>query len=526
MEEIPFRVAQFGCPHSDRDIEQGKRYPVTRGAQATVASGKICDVYHVLGDWTGLQSVTDSAKAAAITRISADINGARDTLLSQGKSLDLKSITGNHISEQGSDPFDLYQRAVQNTIDALGPLTHPEQQDPNADYPWESYYYIKGNNLFFFLGDRNDMEAPYGKKNSTDIGGHPAGSILKSSLAFFVDTAIKHSDKNIFLHTHQGLPNTVVGTHTNINAWRGHNNYPVAVKQWKGTIGSVYIKPNGEGEGTFELAESIFETILTQWRRLAVGCANSHTHAPVNYKSNPTFTGITSLSDRSNHEVETNLPVDDTTDLLNANNDHFAKIGDSFVMNIGNLTKYHSDPRILAENNDNNIGVHPHGTIWEFEPGSDVLKSFKLIIENAKVYGARPNDPPIDLLEGQLYDGYYREYQLKHPFTPEFNAVDPIQPSTITNLNVVRNGEMVGFSFNGNADGFAIVAGSAPVVFRPSDNVTHLPSYDVQSGETLIYQGNRRHVNIVTPYNHFIIYAMNGSNGSVLYSDVVVHEIG
>lgn len=518
LDTTPFRIGQFGCPHSDKDIEAEGRYPFTRGAEATIAAGKICDVYHVLGDWTGLQSVTESAKVDAITRISSDINGARNAVVNQGKAFDIKSITGNHISEKSVNPFDLYQRAVHNTIINMGPLPHPEVQDPGSNYPWESYYYVKGNSLFYFLGDRNDMETPFGKKDSNDNGGHPAGAILKSSLEHFIDVAIKHSDKNVFLHTHQGLPNTVVGTHTSINAWRGHNNYPLAVKQFKGTIGGLYVQPDNQNtSGQFEDAEPIFDLILNQWKRLVVGCANSHTHAPVNYKANPEFTGITSLQDRSNHEIQANLAVDDTNEIASANNDHFSSIGDSFVMNVGNLTKHHSDARMLQENKAVG-GVHPHGTIWEFVPGSSTLKSYKLIVEDARVNGMNPNDAPIDLVSGQLYDGYYKEYQLKYPFLSEYTAVNPIRPSLPVVTSSNRNGTQVSISFEGNASGFAIVASDTPVDFQPQDDQTYVPSYEVASGQTLVYQGNSKQVILDTTKTYFKLYALNGGNGKVFYS--------
>ncbi|MFT4661083.1 MAG: hypothetical protein ACI8XB_001354 [Patiriisocius sp.] len=539
-----FLVAQFGCPHTDKDMNAldnlnykwKPRLPFDRAVQATIAAGKACDVYHVLGDWSGQQSVNSEDEGRLATAIKLDITSAKNTFDTVPEMIfDVKSMAGNHINKNISDKdsiesYGLYGSAVQSTLDSLlGERKYDEIRGTENDFDWETYFYIVGNNLFFFLSDRNDLGSPWGKKNSLDengkpmIGGHPAGSIKKTSLEFFNDVAIKHSDKNIFLHTHQGLPNTVVGTSTKINGWRGHNDLPSETKQWKGTIGAL-IGPgkNKKGDYNIDVNDSIFRTMFNQWEQLAVGCANTHTHAPINYHRDPVFTGENEEFPRS------------------VNNDHYAKINETFIMNIGNLTKHHGHHDIIL------AGMHPHGSIWEFVNGSDTLISHKLIIEDARIFRTYYRAKA-----GDIYKPEERKYILKYPFEKYFVPEDPQNPEAILDLTVEEREDSLIFTFDGEADGYLIVSAEDSVTFNPisydslfveNSGKTYLTTYPVkeEKDELMVrHQGTSKKVVLTKQvkikrwdengvvrieelfHPYFKVFAINGSNGKVVYSDGV-----
>jgi len=48
---------------------------------------------------------------------------------------------------------------------------------------------------------------------------------------------------------------------------------------------------NNNGRMRIEENDTIFHVLFNQWDKLVVGCANTHTHAPINYAADPFFTG-------------------------------------------------------------------------------------------------------------------------------------------------------------------------------------------------------------------------------------------
>lgn len=458
-------IGEFGCPHSDRDWTGGTRRPLQKAITSAWIAGFALDSINVLGDWTGLQAITQPEIDDAVERIQNDLNAA---LSSHGattsKPFDLKSITGNHIAQANS--FALYQEAVDDWLAANVDQSN-EVRDPNSDYNFESYHYTKGNCLFFFMGDRNDISAPWGKDGSSDSGGHPAGAIKFTTLKRFIHIALTHLDYNIFSHSHQGLPDTVVGSAVG-NGYFGHNPLPLAVQDYRGNVGGLYDPDLFSGTDDVDENPDIWAKIFEDFDLLSILHCSCHTHAPIGYKD--------------------------------AGGGVHGKLGQTHCTNIGTLTQHHGEELIDYQT--------PSGSILHFSNGVKSAYLLRLITEDRTAY-----EPAVAMNDGDIYTSFNRSIELKVAYSPTYVNKGIIAPSAVTSL-AWAGGEL---TWSGSADGFMVLSAASSPTFVFTDGIAaHVPTYEIKTGEVLQSITDKNALTVATQPS-FMVVPFNAGGGFIVY---------
>jgi len=460
-------ILLYGCSHEDKDWDQVERNPRIRVAEAVHATFSGPEFAVHCGDVTGLQKVTPENQSEVIRTLLDLYRSFQESEKSgHGRCLPEYGIQGNHeghaaLSET-QPPNGVYQALYNEMKKFSGADSDPSFTEHGTEFNFEIWTKTFGSTMFIGVSDRNDHDAPWGKHESEFTGGHPSGSISRITIEKLIHLLLINRDRDIFVVTHQGWPETVVGSGFD-NDWPGHNDRPFSVKHGKGTI-LGFVDTSQKPQVALE-SKTLLKNLLYRSDRLITAVFSAHTHCPV---------GMTAKG-----------------------RTHFSLENKTLCVNVGSATLCHGT-----------VKMSPSCSVLELKPGSNVAEIDRVLVEAHEVdEKAYPR--------GSVFEPYRQELDLKNAFTETYEPADISRPETVTDLELTGNTKV---TFNGKADGYLVLAGTHAIEWEPTDGDAHFaPEHEVAPGQTLLFVTDATSFELSCAAGHLKIVPFNGGGGNILY---------